>query len=85
MKLTPELCERHAVGSELRADKHAEDARRSLALAEECRTEAATWRARAEALKSRPSEPTAAPDVSPPLGAAAVDSAGSAATEEPCS
>lgn len=75
--LTPEQCEAYARGSDLRANQHAADAERSLDLAAECRADAARWRARAESLKSRPSESTVAPACPPPAGDAAVDSDGS--------
>jgi hypothetical protein len=69
---SPEECEQYAIHSDLRADKHVEDAARSLKLADESRVEAATWRARAKSKKARPSERAAAPDASPSGVAAAV-------------
>ena len=83
-ELTAEPCEAHAVGSELRAQKHTDDAKRSLELAEECRTEAALWRLRADRKRAEPAESPVAPSLSPGPGERATgDSAGSAATEEP--
>lgn len=81
---TPEQCEALASGYDLRAEQHAKDAERSLDLAAECRADAARWRAKAEGLRARPAESTVVPAEPPsPAGVATVDSAGSAATEEP--
>jgi hypothetical protein len=78
--LTPEQCEAYARGADIRANQHTADAVRSLNLADECRADAARWRARAESLAPK-AEPPVAPRP-PLLGEATGDSASEAAPGE---